>query len=199
MKESRRKGVATILTPSHARAVVRLHLRRWTGAYAGWVLSSENGNPGSRRRQPDRKATERCAIARACRALRSRRPHARIETGCPLGPREPRGPVAARRKAAGRVEKAMSDKSTMHGSGESYSGVVPAKLPNTSGRPQAEVVEGRPLAKQNTEQSNQCRTQRWERGSNGLGRVRQVAKKDGKAQFRALLHHVTVDLLRDSY
>jgi len=63
MQESHRKGVATILTPSHARAVVRLHLKRWTGAYAGWVLSSENGNPGSRRRQPARKATERCAIA----------------------------------------------------------------------------------------------------------------------------------------
>jgi hypothetical protein len=44
-------------------------------------------------------------------------------------------------RAAGRVEKAMSDKSTMHGSGESYSGVVPAKQPNKGGRPQAEVVE----------------------------------------------------------
>src|ERR1700730_11583380 len=85
MKESYRKGVATILTPNHARAVVRLHLKRWTGAYAGWVLSSENGNPGSRRRQPGRKVIERCAIARARRGLRSRRPHARIETGRPLG------------------------------------------------------------------------------------------------------------------
>jgi len=62
-------------------------------------------------------------------------------------------------RAAGRVEKAMSDKSTMHGSGESYSGVVPAKQPNKGGRPQAEVVEERPLAKENTEQSNQRRTQ----------------------------------------
>jgi hypothetical protein len=74
----------------------------------------------------------------------------------------------------------MSDKSTMHGGGESYSGVVPAKQPNKSGKPQAEVVEERPLAKENTEQSNQCRTQSRESGSNGLGRVREVAKKDGK-------------------
>jgi RNA-directed DNA polymerase len=29
--------------------------------------------------------------------------------------------------------------------------------------------------------------------------VREVAKKDGKVRFTALLHHVTVDLLRDSY
>jgi group II intron reverse transcriptase/maturase len=87
----------------------------------------------------------------------------------------------------------------MHGSGESYSGVVPAKQPNKGGRPTAEVVEGRPLAKENTEQSNQRRTQSRESGSSGLERVREVAKKDGKVRFTALLHHVTVDLLRDSY
>src|SRR6266849_3959682 len=82
MKESYRKGVATILTPSHARAVARLHLKRWTGAYAGWVLSSENANVGSRRCQANRKAIPRCAITRVRRAPRSRRPHARIETPC---------------------------------------------------------------------------------------------------------------------
>ena len=93
----------------------------------------------------------------------------------------------------------MSDKSTMHGGGESYSGVVPAKQPNKSGKPRAEVVEERPLAKENTEQSNLYRTQSRESGANGLGRVREVAKKDGEMRFTALLHHVTVDLLRDSY
>ena len=93
----------------------------------------------------------------------------------------------------------MSDKTTMHGGEESYSGVVPANQPNKSGKPQAEVVEERPLAKENTEQSNQCRTQSRESGPNGLERVREVAKKDGKVRFTALLHHVTVDLLRDSY
>src|SRR6266568_2818939 len=90
MKESYRKGVATILAPSHARATVRPHLKRWTGVYVGWVLSSENGKSGSRRCQPCRKATERCAQTRACRALRSRRPHARIETPCARTER-PRG------------------------------------------------------------------------------------------------------------
>src|SRR5258706_16448624 len=77
----------------------------------------------------------------------------------------------------------MSDKSPMHGGssiqrGESYSGVVPTKQPNKSGKPQAEDVEERPLAKENTEQSNPCRTQSRECGSNGLERVREVAKKD---------------------
>src|SRR3989442_6834755 len=93
----------------------------------------------------------------------------------------------------------MSGKSLMHGGGESYSGVVPAKQPNKGGRPSAEVVEERPLAKENADQSNQCRTQRRESGTNGLERVREVAKKNGEVRFTALLHHVTVDLLRDSY
>ena len=33
----------------------------------------------------------------------------------------------------------MSGKSLAHGSGESYSGIVPAKQPNKSGQPPAEV------------------------------------------------------------
>jgi len=94
----------------------------------------------------------------------------------------------------------MSDKTHMHSDGESYSGVVPAKQPNKDERPSAEVVEGRPLTEENTEQSNQHRTPSRESGPSGLDRVRQAAKKkDGKIRFTALLHHVSVDLLRDSY
>ena len=44
----------------------------------------------------------------------------------------------------------MSHKTHMHGGGESYSGVIPAKQPNKSGRPPAEAVEERPLTKENT-------------------------------------------------
>src|SRR5207253_7252593 len=94
----------------------------------------------------------------------------------------------------------MSDKTHMHGNGESYSGVVPTKQPNKGGRPSAEVVEERPLTEENTEQSNQHRTPSRESGPSGLDRVRQAAKKkDGKIRFTALLHHVSVDQLRDSY
>jgi len=116
-----------------------------------------------------------------------------------LHAREPGDPVAAREQLAGRRENAMSGKSLMDGGGESYSGVVPAKQPNKGGRPSAEVVEERPLAKENTEQSNPGRTQSRGDGPNGLERVREVAKKDKELRFTALLHHVTVDLLRDSY
>jgi hypothetical protein len=33
----------------------------------------------------------------------------------------------------------------------------------------------------------------------GLQRVREAARKDKRARFTALLHHVTVDLLRESF
>ena len=93
----------------------------------------------------------------------------------------------------------MSYKSSKHGGGESYSGVVPAKQPNKGGKPSAEVVEERPLAKENTDQVNPYRTPSRESGPSGLARVREAASKDGKLRFTALLHHVSIDLLRDSY
>ena len=93
----------------------------------------------------------------------------------------------------------MSYKTHMHEGGESYSGIVPAKQPNESlGRPQ-EVVEERPLTKENREEPNWRRTQSRESKPNGLDRVRQAAKKDKEVQFTALLHHVNIDLLRSSY
>src|SRR5262249_8200477 len=93
----------------------------------------------------------------------------------------------------------MSHKAHMHGGGESYGGIVPAKQPNKSGRLPAEAVEGRPLTKENMDQQNLGRTQSRESGPNELDRVREAARRDGKLRFTALLHHVTVDLLRDSY
>lgn len=114
--------------------------------------------------------------------------------------REPRDPVTVRgRKTAGRWEKAKSHKTHMHGDRESYSGILPAKQPNKSGRPPAEAGEGRPLTKENMDQSNLYRTQSRKSGPNGLDHVREAARRDGKLRFTALLHHGTVDLLRDSY
>jgi RNA-directed DNA polymerase len=93
----------------------------------------------------------------------------------------------------------MSHKTHMHDNGESYSGVVPAKQPNKSGKPLAEVVEGSTLTKENVGQSNPYWTPSQECGPSGLDRVREAARKNGKLRFTALLHHVTVDLLRSSY
>jgi RNA-directed DNA polymerase len=93
----------------------------------------------------------------------------------------------------------MSHKSHMNGGGESYSGVLPTKQPNKSEKSPAEVVEGSSLTKENTDLPNLYRIQSRKSGPNGLDRVREAARKDGKLRFTALLHHVTVDLLRDSY
>ena len=93
----------------------------------------------------------------------------------------------------------MSGKTLMHGGEESYCGVVPTKQPNKSERSPAEVVEGRPQTKENTQEPNPCRTPSRESGPSGLARVREAAKKDSQQKFTALLHHVSIDLLRESY
>ena len=93
----------------------------------------------------------------------------------------------------------MSDKSFMNGDGESYSAIVSTKHPNKSAQAQAEDVEKRALTKENTQQPNPCRAQKRESGSSGLERVREVAKKDKEVKFTALLHHVSIDLLRKRY
>jgi len=49
------------------------------------------------------------------------------------------------------------------------------------------------------DQQNLYRTQSRENGPRELDRVREAARRDGKLRFTALLHHVTIDLLRDSY
>ena len=82
----------------------------------------------------------------------------------------------------------MSYKTHTHGDAESYSGIVPAKQPNKSGRPPAEVVEGRTLTKENMDQQNLGRTQSRESRPIELDRVREAARRDGKLRFTALLH-----------
>jgi len=93
----------------------------------------------------------------------------------------------------------MSHKTHRHEGGESYRGVVPAKQPNEGRGGPKEVVEERPRTKENMEEPNSNRTPSRGSEPSGLDRVRQAAKRDGKMRFTALLHHVTVDLLRDSY
>jgi hypothetical protein len=93
----------------------------------------------------------------------------------------------------------MSYKAQMNGGGESYSGIVPTKRSNEGQGGPKEIVEGRPLTKENAEAPNPNRTPSREYGPSGLDRVRQAAKQDKEVRFTALLHHVSVDLLRSSY
>ena len=68
----------------------------------------------------------------------------------------------------------MSYKAQMNGGGESYSGVVLTKQPNEGRGGPKEVVEGRPLTKENMEEPNLCRTPSRENEPSGLDRVRQA-------------------------
>ena len=87
----------------------------------------------------------------------------------------------------------------MNDSEKSDERVVPTKSPNEAGMPVEEVAEGRRSAKGNTEEQNAPRTQRRVGAPSALDRVREAARKDRKRQFTALLHHVTIDRLRDAY
>lgn len=55
------------------------------------------------------------------------------------------------------------------------------------------------MTKGNPQEPSATRTPSRGEASCGLERVRQAAKRDGTLRFTALLHHVTVNLLRDSY
>ncbi len=102
---------------------------------------------------------------------------------------------------ADRSEKASGRSSGMYGSGKSDRLIVPKKPSNNAeaAASPAEMVEGRGLTKGNTPQTTAPRTQGRIGASSGLERVRAVARKDKEARFTALLHHVTLDLLRESF
>jgi RNA-directed DNA polymerase len=82
---------------------------------------------------------------------------------------------------------------------ESDSGIVPMSHLNKDGRPSAEGGERRPLIKENTHQSSTPLTQSKTRVSQGLAGVRKAARERKELKFTALLHHLTVGLLRDSF
>ena len=82
---------------------------------------------------------------------------------------------------------------------ESDSGTVPMNHSNESGKPPAESEEGRPLIKENIHQSSTPPTQSGARVSQGLEGVRRAARERKEMKFTALLHHLTVALLRDSF
>jgi RNA-directed DNA polymerase len=70
---------------------------------------------------------------------------------------------------------------------------------NKGGQPLAESEEGRPLIEENTLQSSTHSTQSEERVSQGLISVRKAARERKEMKFTALLHHLTVGLLRESF
>jgi RNA-directed DNA polymerase len=87
----------------------------------------------------------------------------------------------------------------MHGREKSDSAIVAMKPANKAGQPAAEWVERRAEAEGNMVEPRTRRTPSRESVSQGLDRVRQAAKARKKERFTALLHYVSVDLLKDAY
>ena len=77
--------------------------------------------------------------------------------------------------------------------------ILPGKPSNKGDQP-AEMVEGRSAAKGNADQDPAPRTQsRTSCASTGLKSVRQAARRNRRLRFTALMHHITPQLLVDSF
>src|SRR5262249_34885465 len=75
----------------------------------------------------------------------------------------------------------------------------PAKRSNKEGSPSAEIVEGRTSPKGNGGQATAVRTPSRGTASSRLEAVRQAARQSRDVLFTALLHHITIDFLKQSY
>ena len=71
--------------------------------------------------------------------------------------------------------------------------------PNKDGKPLAEGEEGRLMIKENANQSHTSSTQSETNVPQRLEGVRKAARENKEIKFTALLHHMTVDLLRESF
>ena len=98
-----------------------------------------------------------------------------------------------------RSAKAINRTADVNVQEQSDCAVLPMNQPNKEGQPSAEVGEGRAQTGENIVPSNIPPTQSGKRMSLGLGGVRQAASVRRQERFTALLHHLTVDLLRDSF
>jgi RNA-directed DNA polymerase len=98
-----------------------------------------------------------------------------------------------------RSAKAINRTADMHVQEKSDCAVLPMNRPKKEEQSSEEVGEGRAQAEENIVQSHMPPTQSRTRMSQGLGGVRQVATERKRERFTALLHHLSVDLLRDSF
>ena len=87
----------------------------------------------------------------------------------------------------------------MNGPEKSDSAIRAVKPANKAASAAAEWAEQRAGTKGNTGQPHTRRTQSRDSVSQGLDRVRHAARQRKKEKFTALLHHVTIDLLREAF
>jgi RNA-directed DNA polymerase len=115
--------------------------------------------------------------------------HENRETSAPAGRDERTSPTGEGRSQTARMNDVE----------ESDRSILPVNQPNNAERSAAEAEEGRERIKENTSPSHTLSTQRGTGVSQGLRGVRQAARERKREKFTALLHHLTVDLLRGSF
>jgi len=99
----------------------------------------------------------------------------------------------------GRSVKAHSRTTDTHALEKSDCAVLPVNRPNKGRQLPAEAGEGRAQMKENIDQPHMLPTQRGKGVSQGLDGVRKAARERKQERFTALLHHLNIDLLRDSF
>jgi RNA-directed DNA polymerase len=97
-----------------------------------------------------------------------------------------------------RFAKAINRTADMNVREKSDCAVVPVNQSNKEERSSAETGEGRAQTEENIIQSRMRPTQSGKRMSQGLGGVRQAARRK-QERFTALLHHLSVGLIRESF
>jgi RNA-directed DNA polymerase len=199
MQESYGEGVAIHTGPESCVVVRKDGCEALTGERTGRAFSRERatlrnadafgagGRPHPRHRYREMPRS----------SARSQTPSTSGHTSCEY----PGEPVFARcRWCGGPRREVYGHTPMMYGHGQTDSLVVPTKSPNKTGRPVAEGMEGRGLAKGNSLQHNALRTQGRAGASSGLERVREVAEGDKQVRFTALMHHIyNPEQLRAAY
>src|SRR5438128_11092997 len=98
-----------------------------------------------------------------------------------------------------RSAKAINRTADVNVQEKSDCAVVPVNQSNKEERSSAEAGEGRAQTEENIVESHMYPTQSGKRMSQGLHGVRQAARERRQERFTALLHHLSVDLLRGSF
>src|ERR1700740_435958 len=102
-------------------------------------------------------------------------------------------------KEQDRSAKAINRTADMNVQEKSDCPVIPVNRPNKEAQACAEAGEGRAQTKENIVQSHMPPTQSGTCMSQGLDGVRRAASVRKQERFTALLHHLSLNLLRDGF
>jgi len=207
MKVRHRKGVAIHPDPESCGGSREDVIEALTGESAGQPLSREIRSSGAPTLLSQAEGnTDGSAMrefpAGPARSKTLRTHRSSLHRNWEISP----APVESEPGSAGRSGKAKGRTPDIHAGEKSDACVVPMKDPNKEVAPKAmtaEGLEGRRAAKGNAGHEPTSRTQRRSHVSMGLEGVREAARA-GKAagrkvRFTALMHHITPQLLIDSF